>query len=280
MRQCVNRHHAGEPIHSSDCYLLLDGLRLDVPVTAFTLDEHPRIVPLYRGTRHASLIEASPWLIKPSAAGRLLAEHDTWKKYGLVLRSSENMEALSAHLRSLISVRLPSEQLAYCRFHDPAWAARLFDTMSPGEFSAWSGPVQEWLIRADETWHSYPNPLTSSHRLAEDEGWYQLREEQLEQWQSQEHQHFLERAAQHIGCTGDASEHVQQRQRIEQLAQQAQDYGFSMEYQILHFLELAWRFPHDLSRRDWMEHLANREHPADLRLQLAEQRLFELEGSA
>lgn len=279
MRQCMNRQPTGQPLYSSDCYLLLDGLRLDVPVTAFTLDEHPRIEPLYRGTRHASLIEASPWLIKPSAAGRLLSEHESWQKYGLVLRSPENMDALSAHLRSLISVRLPTEQLAYCRFHDPVWAARLFDTMSPGEFSAWSGPIQEWLIHTDDAWHSYTTSIIGSQRDAEDEGWYCLREEQLEQWQRQEYQHFLERAAKHLGCTEDQSGHAPQRQRIEQLTQQAHDYGLSMEYQILHFLDLAWRFPEEMNSQSWAAHFTNREQPADLRLQLAEQRLFGLEGS-
>lgn len=279
MRQCMNKQQAGQPIYSSDCYLLLDGIRLDVPVTAFTLDEHPRIEPLYRGTRHASLIEASPWLIKPSAAGRLLAEHGRWQKYGLLLRSSENMDVISAHLRSLISVRLPTEQLAYCRFHDPVWAGRLFDTMSSGEFSGWSGPIQEWLIHTNDAWYSYTSSIVGSQRHAEEEGWYRLREEQLEQWQRQEHQHFLERAATHLGCTEDQPGHAPQRQRIEQLTQLAHDYGLSMEYQILHFLDLAWRFPEEMSSRGWVEHFANREQPGDLRLQLAEQRLFGLEGN-
>ena len=46
MRQCLDTYQASEPSYSSDCYLLLDGLQMDVPVTAFTLDEHPKIEPL------------------------------------------------------------------------------------------------------------------------------------------------------------------------------------------------------------------------------------------
>ncbi|MGH1448222.1 MAG: DUF4123 domain-containing protein, partial [Pseudomonadaceae bacterium] len=53
------------PAWSDDCYLLLDGLGMDVPVTAYTHDDHPITTPLFRGTRHAKLIEASPWLVKP-----------------------------------------------------------------------------------------------------------------------------------------------------------------------------------------------------------------------
>ena len=280
MRHCLNTYQAIESSYSSDYYLLLDGLKIDVPVRAFTLDEHPKIEPLYRGTRHASLLEASPWLVKPTAAGRLLTEHSAWREHGLLLRSSASIEVLAAHLRSLLSVRLPSQQLAYCRFHNPDWASRLFSAMTIEEFSAWSGPVQEWLIHTDGTWHSYTNTLTSPYRKADEEGWYSLREEQLQHWQNEEHQRFIDRAAQHLGCANHQPEYSQQCARIEQLIQQAYEYGFTMEYQILHFLELAWRFPEALSSPGWKQHFANHAQDADLRLRFAEERLFGLEGNA
>lgn len=274
----MNTHQTNEPIYSSDCYLLLDGLQMDVPVTAFTLDDHPRIEPLFRNTRHANLIEASPWLIKPSAEGKLLSETDTWQKHGVLLRSPAPQEELAAHLRSLISVRLPSQQLAYCRFHAPDWANRLFSSMRPEEFFAWSGPITEWLIYTGGNWHGYQNSLPTSGRQPDEEGWYLLRDEQLEHWQTEEHQRFIEQAAQHLGHTDVQPNYGEHCQHIAQWVKQAQSYGLTMEYQILHFLELTNRFPEEISSPRWKAHFTSLAQDADLRLRLAEQQLFGLTG--
>lgn len=276
MSKRLNMRHASAPSYSNDCYLLLDGLSMDVPLTAYTHDAHPVIEPLFCSNRHADIIEASPWLIKPSAEGRLLAKPEIWKAHGVLLYSAGSRETLAAHLRSLISIRLPSQQLAYCRFYNPSWAGRLFISMHPEEFESWSGPVSQWLIYNDGSWTAYACNGTGTHRYVNDEGWYKLREEQLSQWQADEYQIFIDKAAGHLGCDQGHADYTHQREKIGGLIQQAQGYGFKLEHQVLHYLELAWRFPRELSSPYWSAYLGDQNHTADQRLQFSEQQLFGL----
>lgn len=276
MFERMNVKETSVPGYSDDCYLLLDGLSMDVPLTAYTLDEHPLIEPLYRGTRHAELIEASPWLIKPSAAGQLLTKPEIWQRHGVLLYSAVSREAVVAHLRSLISVQLPSQQLAYCRFYSPDWAARLFNTMRLDEFESWSGPVSQWLLYTNNAWKVYASNAAGAHRDTNDEGWYRIREEQLSQWQADEHQKFIDQAAHHLGCNQSHADYANQRERIENLIDQANGYGFKLEHQVLHYLELAWRFPQELSTPYWTGYLGDHTQAADQRLQFSEQQLFGL----
>lgn len=271
---------ASIPVHANDCFLLLDGIALDVPVTAYTLDDHPRIEPLFRGTRHAEIIEASPWLIKPSNEGQLLTTPQTWQDHGVILRSTAPMPVLAEHLRSLLSVRLPSQQLAYCRFHAPGWAERFLASMPPGELSAWSGPITEWLIFTDGAWHAHESKVPGPIRSSVDEGWFQLREEQLAHWQAEEYERFIDRTASHFGYTKEQPGYLQQRSRIASLTQQARGYGFSMEYQILHYLELVSRFELELGHPSWVAHFSDDAQEADTRLRQAEDRLFGLSKGA
>ena len=267
---------ATAPVYSSDAYLLLDGLALEVPVMAYSLDDHPRIAPLFRGTRHADIIEVSPWLVKPSRGGQLLAAPRTWQKHGIFLRSSAPMSALAEHLRSLISVRLPSRQLAYCRFHAPRWASRLLESMSPDELSAWCGPVTEWQVYTRGAWQVYQNRNPGPTRTAADEGWFQISQSQIARWQAEESENFIDRAATFFGCRKEHPEYPQQRARIIRLIRQAEGYGLSMEYQVLHYLELAWRFESELGHPSWVAHLSDQTQDADTRLRHAEQKLFGL----
>lgn len=276
MPERLNMQRAMAPGYSDDCYLLLDGLAMDVPVTAFSLDERPKIEPLFRGTRHAEVIEASPWLVKPMAGGQLLSSPEVWQRHGVVLYSAVGKDILAQHLRSLISVRLPSRQLAYCRFYAPDWTARLFSSMHPEEFQAWSGPISKWLIHSDDSWTAYTCDSTGQPKDVNDEGWYMLREEQLAQWQAEEQQRFIDRAMHYLGCKSYRADFAVQRERITRLIQQAQSYGFTLEHQALQYLELAWRFPHELSTQQWTGYLADHSHTADQRLQFAEQQLFGL----
>lgn len=266
------------PIYSDSCYLLVDGLAMDVPFTAYNLDDHPITEPLFRGTRHTEVIEASPWLVKPSAKGRLLASTESWRSDGVVVYSDAPMNVLANHLRSLISITLPSDQLAYCRFYAPNWSSRLFSSMSTGEFEAWSGPITQWRVFTKGTWQSYVSKATGAPRHTHEEGWYKLRERQLKQWEAEEYQRFVDKTALDLGCRPEHQNYVHQREQIDNLIQQAHEDGFTLEHQCLHYLELAWRFPQEFSRQGCArELLANAEQSANQRLKLAEKQLFGLD---
>lgn len=276
MSERIKVLQASAPEYSNDCYLLLDGLSMDVPFIAYTHDDHPAIVPLFRGTRHAKVIEASPWLVKPSAGGQLLAKPQTWQEHGVVLHSSAGKDITADHLRSLISVQLPSRQLAYCRFYAPTWADKLFRSMRPDEFESWSGPISRWIFQDGSTWRTYVGRSTGKPRHINDEGWYRFREEQLSQWQADEHERFIDKAAQHLGCNQNHADFFNQREQITGLVKIAHAYGFRLEHQTLHYLELARRFPNELSSPYWVDYLGHQTHAVDQRLAFAEQQLFGL----
>ena len=56
----------------------------------------------------------------------------------------------------------------------------------------------------------------------------------------------------------------------------AHAYGFRLEHQTLHYLELARRFPNELSSPYWVDYLGHQTHAVDQRLAFAEQQLFGL----
>jgi hypothetical protein len=268
------------PAWSEDCYLLLDGLGIDVPVTAYTYDDHPLIEPVFRDTRHAPLIKASPWLVKPEADSRLLAQPEVWARTGVVLHCESGMNVLANHLRSLISVKTPLGQLAYCRFYSPDWTVRLFETMSQEEFEEWSGPISRWLVQLPAGWIEYASAKTGRARSAADEGWYRLREEQIEKWQLEEYENLVDRAALQLGLTPEQPGHAEQRKRIEVLLQQAKKLGFESEQTVLLYLELAWRFAQESNAPGWMSRFADRNISPEQRLYEAEQQLFKLDEGA
>lgn len=280
MPERLTMNQTGAPAWSDDCYLLLDGLGMDVPVTAYTHDDHPIIAPLFRATRHATLIEASPWLVKPEANGRLMTRPDAWARAGVVLYCEAGMNALANHLRSLISVKTPSGQLAYCRFYSPIWTTKLFATMDHEEFAAWSGPVSRWVVQHREEWIEYVNLRTGPARAAKDEGWYRLRTEQIEKWHLEEYEHLIDRAALQLGLSLERGDYLELRKRVELLLEQALQFGFESEQTALHYLELAWHFEQDSSVPVWASLFADRSINPEQRLYEAEKQLFKLDEGA
>lgn len=265
------------PPQRESLYLLLDGALMDVPLFAYSHDDHPVVEPLYRNTRHESALSVSPCLLKPSANARLWQQQAQWQTKGVVLCSTESFPVMTQHLKSLLSVRLPSQQLAYCRYYSPTWLVRLLSSMSPPELKAWSGPVEAWYANSPEGWVCFKSDTQGVARKHDEEGWFALKQTQLEQWRTEEHQRFIDRAAEHLGCESKATaQGREQRTKVAALTDAARELGFVLEYQCLHYLELAWRFPQELLSPQLVHILADREQDADQRLQLAERQLFGL----
>lgn len=277
LKQALWRDIGTLPAQHDSLYLLLDGALLDAPLVAYSNDDNPIVEPLYRGTRHEPALLVSPCLVKPSALSKLWQQQDQWRSKGVVLYCQEPIASLRQHLQSLISVRLPSQQLAYCRYYSPAWLASLLDTLSPAEVSSWSGPIKGWYAYFDNSWSCAEVDAPGEPRKLKDEGWFVLKQQQLDHWQTQEYQRFVDKAAEHLGCYTSSSEAGRrQRAAVAALTREAHEFGFLMEYQCLHYLELAWRFPKELVSPLIAGMLRNPEQQPDQRLQLAEQQLFGL----
>lgn len=269
--------HEDIPTNDGHLYILLDGALLEAAKLAYSHDDNPTVQHLYTGTRHSAAIEVSPCLIQPSSASRLWRAEGEWRHAGIVLQSDAELNVLANHLRSLISIRLPSHQLAYCRFYSPSWMGRLLGSCSNDELQAFSGPIQRWVAYEQAAWLSLGPSSTGAPRQASEEGWFCLRPEQLELLQADEEQRFVERMAGHFECpSATAAEGVAARDQLERLILQARQYGFTQEHQCTHYLELAQRFPEELKTPELSSLLADQGLATDKRLEQAESRLFGL----
>jgi len=114
-------------IERDDLYLLLDSAALPALQIIYQHDDEPHLELLYRGTRHESMRECSPVLYSLAGQHLMWKNRERWQSAGLLLESAASIDDLANHLRSLLSVRLPSGDLAFCRFYDPALSERFFD---------------------------------------------------------------------------------------------------------------------------------------------------------
>jgi len=266
------------PLGQAKLYILLDGALMDALRYAYSSDTSPETEALYRDTRHDAALQISPLLIKPSPESDFLSQQHLWRKNGIVLRSEASIAVLSQHLKSLISVRLPSQQMAYCRFYSPEWLVRFLTSLSDDELSAWSGPIQEWYAYSSQTWVGFQPSANKGGRKAVDEGWFCLRREQIVQWQADEHQRFLRKAAALLGR--DVLSGSQEADALSDIAESvnaAHSHGFILEYQCLHYLELTHKFPQAFNSPEFTKVIRDLSQSADSRLQQAELLLFGLQ---
>ena len=166
--------------NSGQPHLLVDGALLDALKIAYTYDDNPSVDMLYRGTRHQAVVEVSPCLIKPSERTRLWDNQELWRSKGIVVEADCELEVLADHFRSLLSVRMPDETLAYFRFYVPSQIKMLLSVFTPQETAAFSGVVKSWRYFDEEKgWVSADAPEADCAKMAEDEGWFQLQQNHL-----------------------------------------------------------------------------------------------------
>lgn len=258
-------------------YLLLDGAMLDAPRIVYEHDDSPHIERLYRQTRHAGAIEASPCLAQLSSTTRLWAQASLWQDNAVILKSDAGLDQLTDHLRSLLSVRLLSGQLAYFRFYSPKWLVRLHESASDKEFAAFSGPVSSWVVWNGDDWLKLVPAAALEVRAAADEGWFSLRQSQLDAWANTEQQQFIEHCARLLDCDPAESDVGRaQRRHMASLIANAREAGLRREDHCIHYLELAWQFPNRVGQPDLQQVLHDSNTPPGTRLQIAENKLFGL----
>lgn len=274
------RRHDALPTADDDLYLLLDGALLNAPRLAYENDSNPQLDQLYQGTRHASAIDVSPCLVKPSANSQLWTAEHQWKASGIVIQTKASMAQLADHLRSLISVRLPSGQFAYLRHYSPEWLLRLLKSCTVAEVSAFAGPASAWMIATGEEWLQLLPEHPGEYRHAHDEGWFSISPAQLDEWKQQEQARFLERMVRHFGCTQDEPRGQQQRSQLAQMISQAGHLGFNQEHLCIHYLELTWAFPDKMTSKSIVSLLSDPTQSGSTRLRQAEEQIFGLAREA
>ncbi|WP_148861189.1 DUF4123 domain-containing protein [Marinobacter fonticola] len=225
-------------------FLLLDGAKLNAPRITYQHDDAPWADWLYRGTRHETALDVSPYLVKPSADSRLWANQTDWAENGLVLKTNATPEELIGHLRSLISVRLPSGQLSYCRFYSNTRLHQFLYALTEAERSLFSGPITQWQNpSATAAWQSIATEGEAEAKSAEDEGWFQLTEEHIGVLNRTQAEAFLTKLGRHLGLDTSPASSAQ----LGRLVHHAQEHGFHSEKDVARYTELALRHPQKLN---------------------------------
>jgi len=185
-----------------------------------------------------------------------------------------------SHLRSLLSVRLPSGELAFCRFYDPALSERFFDSLTQEELGAWLGPISGiWLTTEQSEWRGFTTNQISLGRTADDEGWFSIRPEHLAHWQQQERQRFIQRLINHFSADDFHEKSAPELEAVvKQRVHEAEAFGIEAEQHLFAYVELALQFPDAIDSPEVRVGLANMEEPAEHRLARIEASLLGLHG--
>ncbi len=267
-------------IERDDLYLLLDSAALPALQIIYQHDDEPHLELLYRGTRHESMLECSPVLYSLAGQHLMWQNREHWQSAGLLLESAASIDDLANHLRSLLSVRLPSGDLAFCRFYDPALSERFFDSLMQEELGAWLGPINGiWLTTEQSEWQGFTTNQTSLSRTADDEGWFALRPEHLAHWQQQERQRFIQRLISHFSADNFHEKSAPELEAIvKQRVHEAEAFGIEVERHQFAYVELALQFPDAIDSPEVRTTLTNKEEPAEHRLARTEACLLGLHG--
>ena len=267
-------------IERDDLYLLLDSAALPALQIIYQHDDEPHLELLDRGTRHESMLECSPVLYSLAGQHLMWQNRERWQAAGLLLESAASIDDLASHLRSLLSVRLPSGELAFCRFYDPALSERFFDSLTQEELSAWLGPVSGILLTTEQSeWRGFTTNQISPGRTADDEGWFSIHPEHLAHWQQQERQRFIQRLINHFSADDFHEKSAPDLEAVvKQRVHEAEAFGIEAEQHLFAYVELALQFPDAIDSPEVRTGLTNKEEPAEHRLARIEACLLGLHG--
>ena len=120
---------------------------------------------LYRGTRHESMRECSPSCTASRGSILMWQNRERWQSAGLLLESAASIDDLANHLRSLLSVRLPSGD--WCSAGSTTSLERaLLRQPHAEELGAWLGPISGiWLTTEQSEWQVSPQTRLLSAEL-------------------------------------------------------------------------------------------------------------------
>lgn len=157
-------------------FILLDGAIFPAMQTIYGYEPSPQVSPIYYGTRHEASLDVSPCLYKPKVKSKIWDHEGNWRKNGIVFVSAYSFFEVLEYLKSLISVRLPNDQIAYWRFYSPEWFSKVMSSMSNKEFLNFNGPVSQWAAYTDGDWKLYSSSAHNFYKVNKEEGWFQLSE--------------------------------------------------------------------------------------------------------
>ncbi|MGO1503199.1 MAG: DUF4123 domain-containing protein [Marinobacter sp.] len=244
-------------------YILIDGALLDAPKLIYSHDDNPGFDQLYRRTPHQSALEVSPCIVQPSNTSRLWEAESIWRSAGVVIESHADIQTISDHFRSLVSVRLPDQTFVYLRFYSPTQIQGLLSAFNSNERAMFSGPVLKWhYFHSDTGWETVAiNSLAQGHE-AKEEGFFQLTDEHIQTITAQKEATFTRVLTKNSGLALTPDNESLMRKLIEQ----GRCYGFRTEAQLASYTEIATHYPKAICQSSAQSILSDAKRPASERL--------------
>ncbi|QNI01818.1 DUF4123 domain-containing protein [Halomonas sp. SH5A2] len=239
-------------------FILLDGAVFPAMQRVYSYEMSPQVSPIYYGTRHGASLDASPCLYQPSGESEVWNCEEHWRTQGVVFVSACSYFEVLDYLKSLISVRLPNNQLAYWRFYSPEWLSKIMKALSDEDFSKFNGPVNQWAAYVDGRWELYDAVSHSSVETNKEEGWFQLSQNCIEKLKNAKKEEFYIRLEEKLASEiSNVSFEGLCREDVLKTVAIAESLGFKSNYEIEWFTVTNYKYPGLMSRSDIKKSIEN-----------------------
>lgn len=225
-------------------FILLDGAMLPAMQKVYDYEASPHACPVYYGTRHETALDVSPCLYQPSMKSQIWKCSEEWREHGVVFTSRDAFQNVIKHLQSLISVTLPSGQLAYWRFYSPGWFSLVMETLDRNELKKFTGPISQWLAFTDGEWKRYQPAPSKDGDIEKEEGWLHVSDSYVTKWQKGMKGRFVRQHANQAREKGvKLPSGASYESEVSRLFDIAKGSGFTRATDIERFIWLALKHP-------------------------------------
>ncbi|WP_190294893.1 DUF4123 domain-containing protein [Marinobacter sp. R17] len=154
-------------------YLVLSGTSECQPVRQYFEHDGSNALPLYMGTPYASWQEVMPYLATMRADSPFLGwlKNESKPDWGWAALSTEEMDRVFTHLRSLTQITLASEKHVFFRYWDARFLALIVDQLDLHQHASLMGPIRIW---ADQTGQLRETPPAKEPMEDQPFPWFRL----------------------------------------------------------------------------------------------------------
>lgn len=133
-------------------FALLDAAQESKLVGLF-YEHHVEHASLYEGQKAIEYQDYAPYLVRlppKSSFLELIVKRGWGRNWGPFLTCTEPFEEVRKHFRRFLMVELPDGRPVYFRFYDPRVLRVFLATLNTHETSAFYGPIDSYLVEAEE----------------------------------------------------------------------------------------------------------------------------------
>lgn len=260
-------------------YLLVDAAQIDeLMVQLYQLESLPEFDWLFANTPYSELKELGPVLVR-AEQGAKLRQHfeDYWSlTAGWIFSSSEPMDSLVQHFRSVIHVNCAEATLLF-RYYDPRIFRIWLENASSADLDSFMGPAASLKIRASNgdwlEYHNHTQPAIAQRYQAQP--WLHLSQQQLLMLNTAKQDRFNDKLLAHLEqCFPEQLQplSLEQKQNLVSYCRKtAAQYQFTSAQQIVRWSNLVvsvgGQFPEEQQHQPYQQILATEEMDQEQQLQ-------------